>query len=133
MLVPSLLCLVTLDQTLCLPAIESQASGCRGSQPAKDAHSWHRGGPAGSPELQTNARVEETHDYNVTVSERKDCHPRRRPPKVLTWSPEQPTASGKRVQGEFPSWLVVTNPTSIHEDPGLIPGLAQWVKDLALP
>ena len=27
-------------------------------------------------------------------------------------------------------WL--TNPTSIHEDMGLIPDLTQWIKDLAL-
>ena len=26
----------------------------------------------------------------------------------------------------------LVNPTSIHEDVGLIPGLTQWVKNLAL-
>ena len=38
----------------------------------------------------------------------------------------------KSLKEEFPSWII-RNESSMHEDTGLIPGLAQWVKDLALP
>jgi len=34
--------------------------------------------------------------------------------------------------GSFRCGSAVTNPTSIHEDVCLIPGLTQWVKDLVL-
>ena len=44
------------------------------------------------------------------------------------------TKAIKRAQIGVPfmaQWLM--NPSSIHEDAGSIPGLAQWVKHLALP
>ena len=39
----------------------------------------------------------------------------------------------KNNKRSFPRGSVVMNPTSIHEDSGLIRGLPQWVRDLMLP
>ena len=58
----------------------------------------------------------------------------------ITWPADNRTADKqkyenfiKKSKGSFHCGSVIMNPTSIHEEVGSIPGLAQWIKDLALP
>ena len=46
---------------------------------------------------------------------------------------EADTVQYKKQLGSFHHGSAEANLTGIHEDSGLIPGLAQWVKDPVLP
>ena len=50
---------------------------------------------------------------------------------LMNGKTELPFIKGKRRIPIVAQWLM--KPTSIYEEVGSIPGLTQWVKDLALP
>ena len=58
--------------------------------------------------------------------------PRERPKEIAKRQKKKKSTKKKRSRSSHYG-AAEMNPTSIHEDTGSIPGLAQWVKEPALP